>query len=155
MAKKKKAKKKAKRAAPKKVACSLVTGFLRDFSLFLTKSNPQKGKKRLRAWPPVGELPATSLGSICDVVKLLGKAFVESTPPLPDSSATFIGQVATRVNAYPWPTSPDYQGTKPFGFDASTVNLYEIGQVADLMLQAINAGGAGGGGGGSRWPPVK
>jgi hypothetical protein len=156
MANKKKAKKKVKRAAPKKAATSLVTGFLSDFRLFLTKANRTQGKSRLWIWPPAGQSSADSLTTISAVISMLGKAFVSSKPPGPDTSSPFIGRVAERVSAYPWPTSPDYQGEKPFGFAASTVNLYEIGQVADLMLQALNAGGEGGtGGGGTRWPPVK
>ncbi len=42
----------------------------------------------------------------------------------------------------------------PYGFPAPTVHLYEIAQVIDLMVQAINGGGDGGGGGGPRWPPT-
>ena len=151
------AKTKARRATTKKSPNTLVTGFLRDFGSFLTQDKPPKARRRPWAWPPVGELPAASFATISDVIALLGKAYTSSAvPTAPAVPVTFSDRVAVFANGYPWPTSRDYQGDKPFGFDATTVNLYEIGQVAELMLQAINGGGAGDdGGGGTRWPPVK
>lgn len=162
MAKKKKAKKtanrKAQRAAPEKKPRALPTQFLRDFhSLVITRDNLKKGRPRLWAWPPGGEARAISYDTIGDVVNLLGAAFEASTPPKPDASGTFIAKVATFAHTFPWPTSPDYaKYNKPKGPAASTVNLYEIAQVVDQMLQAIDGGGDGNaGGGGSRWPPVR
>jgi len=148
-------KRKAKRAGTTKAPTALVTGFLRDFGVFITRDKPAKARRRPWAWPPVGELPTTSFATISDVVTLLGKAYASSAvPPAPAVPVTFADRVSTFANGYPWPTSHDYQGEKPYGFDATTVNLYDIGQVAELMLQAINGGGAGDdGGGGPRWPP--
>jgi hypothetical protein len=164
MAKKKKAKKTAKKAAKKKDRSRnkkpkpLPTKFLREFDAsVITEDNPVKGKPRLWAWPPVGEARQTSYKTIGDVINLLGTALETSTPPLPDASGTFTAKVANFANAYPWPTSGDYaKYDKPKGPAATSVNRYEIAQVADLMMQAIDGGGCGKpGGGGTRWPPVK
>ncbi len=166
MAKKKKARKAAKkpakktvrRAATKKKPKALPTGFLRGFdSTVITKDNPLKGKPRLWSWPPVLEPAATSYGTIGDVIDLLGAALESSKPPAPDGSGTFKDKVASYASTYPWPTSADYaKYNKPQGPAASTVNLFEIAQVADLMLQAMDGGGDGNpGGGGTRWPPVR
>jgi hypothetical protein len=163
MAKKKKAKSPAKNTAKKKskpippwkTGNSLVTAFLHEIRLLLTKVDPADHRARVWRWPTAGEPRTTSLGTIRDVVDLLSTASVTNIAP-PGKPGTFLAEVAACVNAYPWPTSPRYKvkNKKPYGFPAPTVNLYEIGQVVDLMLQAINAGGDGGGGGGSRWPPT-
>lgn len=171
MAKKKKASKAVKKAAKKtakktvrrapikkKKPKALPTGFLRGFlSSVLTKDNPETGGPRLWAWPPALEPHLTSYATIGDVVSLLGTALETSAPPGLDASGTFKARVANYANGYPWPTSRDYaKYNKPNGPAASTVNLYEMAQVADLMLQAIDGGGDGNaGGGGTRWPPVR
>ena len=144
-------KKKAKKAAPKKVGKLPVTKFMLDFRLFLCNDKPVVGTTIPWAWPPAGQLPTTSFADITDVVTMLGAAYVTSTPPPPGSPATFIGQAATRVNKFPWPTSSDYR-TSRYGWPTATINLFEIDRIVDMMLQAINASG---GGGGPHWPPVK
>jgi hypothetical protein len=167
MAKKKKAKKTANKAAKKTVRSvprkkkkpkPLPTDFLRKFdSSVITRDNPVKGKPRLWAWPPVGEPRPNSYKTMGDVINLLSTALETSTPPPPDPSSTFTAKVARFANTYPWPTSSRYAkyGKRKWP-SAADVNRYEIAQVTDLMMQAIDGGGDGlEGGGGTRWPPVK
>ena len=144
-------KKKAKKSAAKKVGKLPVTKFMRDFRLFLCNDQPVVGTRIPWVWPPVGQLPTASFADITDVVTMLGAAYVTSAPPSPGSTGTFIGKAATRVYRFPWPTSTDYQ-TAHYGWPTSTINLYEIGAIADMMLHALNDQG---GGGGSKWPPSK
>jgi hypothetical protein len=156
-AKKKTAKKKPEYVVPWKEGNSLVTAFLNAFRLFLSKDDPEDSHQRLWRWPPAGEVRASSLDTVRDVHDMLDAAVVAGTPPPAGAPGTFLAEVAACVSAFPWPNSSCYKvkNGKPYGFPVPTVNLYEIGQVVDLMLQAINDGGDGGGGGGSRWPPVK
>ena len=135
MAKKKKAK---KTAGKKKSKSPIQTPYMSKFRALLS------------GWPPLGQLPGPSFVDITGVVSLLGTAFVSSTPPAAGAGSDIVSKTATLAHDYPWPTNAIYT-SKNYIKRSTTINLYEISRIVDMMLQAVNSGG----GGPTGWPPSK
>jgi hypothetical protein len=150
MAKKKKAKRTP--AKKKKSARPLPTQFMIQFRALLSQSS--RGQPTQPLWPPAGQLPGQSFADITGVVTMLGNAFVTSTPPAAVAGTDIVSQATTLASQYPWPTNAVY-ASKLYRPWKTTINLYEISRVVEMMLRAVSAGGAGSGGGGSKWPPTK
>jgi hypothetical protein len=147
-------KKKAKRTTAKKKASArpLPTEFMIQFGGLLSQSS--RGQPTQRLWPPAGQLPGQSFADITGVLNMLGNAFVNSAPPAAAAGADIVSRATTLANQYPWPTNPVYASRK-YRWWKTTINVYEISRVAEMMLRAMSMGAADTGGGGSKWPPAK
>ena len=103
---------------------------------------------------PTLQLEGQSFADITGVLNMLGTAFVNSAPPAAVAGTDIVSQATTLANQYSWPTNPVYASRK-YHWWKTTINLYEISRIVEMMLKAMGAGGAGVGGGGSSWPPTK